>query len=96
MSELAARGLGNLLDRAFEVNKVPPAEQESRRAMLDLQALSDPTKKLSSKQRQEMLAKVAGSIEQILPRMRDPESLIVQANLIIDKGVMLDVKQRLR
>src|SRR4051794_33979591 len=49
MNELAVRRLPTLLDRAFEVNKVPQSEQESRRAILSLQTLSDPTRKLSQK-----------------------------------------------
>src|SRR3954453_7327824 len=78
MNELAVRGLSNLLDRAFEVNKVPQSEQESRRAILALQALTDPTRKLTAKQRQELLSKIASGIEQVLPKMRDPEALLSQ------------------
>src|SRR6266478_993739 len=33
MNELAARGLSTLLDRAFEANKIPAAERDSRRAV---------------------------------------------------------------
>src|SRR5215471_10804471 len=59
MNELAVRGLSTLLDRAVEVNKVPQSEQESRRAILALQTLTDPTKKLSAKDRQALVGKVA-------------------------------------
>src|SRR2546430_363142 len=91
MNELAVRGLSNLLDRAFEVNKVPQSEQESRRAILALQTLTDPTKKLPAKDRQELVSKVAAGIEQVLPKMRDPETLLAQANVLIAEGVTRDV-----
>src|SRR4051812_12735031 len=87
MTELASRGQSNLLDRAFEVNKVPQAEQDSRRAVLALQTLSDPTKKLTQQQRRELLTKIAAAIERILPTMRDPEALLAQANNLIKEGV---------
>ena len=83
--------LGNLLDRAFEVNHIPPAEQESRRAVLALQALADPSRKFSADQRQQLLSKVATGIEQALPAMRDPEVLLQQATVLIDQGVSHDV-----
>ena len=91
MDELAMRGLSNLLDRAFEVNKVPQPEQESRRAILALQTLSDPRKKLTTKQRQEMLSRIAAGIEQMLPTMHDPEALLAQAKVLIDQGESRDV-----
>src|SRR5947208_987314 len=60
MNELAARGLNSLLDRAFEVNNVPKAEQEGRRTLLALRQLSDPSAaKLTAKQRQELIRKVS-------------------------------------
>ena len=91
MNELAIRGLSSLLDRAFEVNKVPQAEQESRRAILALQTLTDPTKKLSNKDRQELLIKITTGIECVLPTMRDPEAILTQANVLIDQGEKRDV-----
>jgi hypothetical protein len=91
MNELATRGLSNLLDHAFEVNHVPLAEQESRRAILALQTLSDPTKKVSAQQRQQLLNKIAAGIEQMLPTMHDPEALLTQAKVLVDQGESRDV-----
>src|SRR5262245_15717334 len=58
MNELASRGMTTLLDRAFEVNRVPRAEQEGRRSLLALRQITDKNAKLTARQRQELLAKV--------------------------------------
>src|SRR5437867_11493438 len=41
ISELATRGLTNLLDRAFEVNQVPPAQRDGMRTLIALRQSSD-------------------------------------------------------
>jgi hypothetical protein len=88
MNELAARGLNSLLDRAFEVNQVPKAEQEGRRTLLALRQLSDPSSaKLTAKQRQDLIRKVSAGIEQALPSMNDPESLLAAAKVLVTEGM---------
>lgn len=85
MNELAARGMGGLLDRAFEVNNVPPAQRESRRALLALQELSGPARRsLPARQQQELVARVVKGIGAALPSMNDPEAMMQQARALID------------
>src|SRR3954467_11820637 len=61
ISELASRGLTNLLDRAFEVNKVPPPQRDGMRALVALRQLSD--SKLTVAQRRALVGKIAAGIE---------------------------------
>jgi hypothetical protein len=86
MNELAARGMTTLLDRAFEVNKIPRAQQEGRRALIALQQLTDPSAKLSARQKQELITRVTAGIEQALPSIRDAETLMQQAQVLIHAG----------
>jgi len=84
MNELAAHGLSALLDRAFEVNKIPPAEQDARRTMLALRQLTDGTSKLPRDQQQALVAKVVQGIDAALPNLKDPEAMMQQARALID------------
>jgi hypothetical protein len=56
MNELASRGLDSLLERAFEMNKVPESERQGRRTLLALARLTDPGAKLSAVQRQRIVS----------------------------------------
>src|SRR5690349_3625711 len=61
ISELASRGLTNLLDRAFEVNNVPPPQRDGMRAIVALRQLSD--SRLTVAQRRALVQKIAAGIE---------------------------------
>src|SRR5207248_1723318 len=86
MNELAARGMTGLLDRAFEVNHVPRAEQEGRRTLIALRQLSEKGAQLNARQKQEIIQKVVAGIEQALASMRDPETLMKQAKVLTEEG----------
>ena len=86
LNELAARGLSQLLDRAFEVNNIPAAEQEARRTMLALQQLADGKANFTRAQQQALLARVTSGIDAALPKMADPEAMMQQARVLIDAG----------
>ncbi len=90
INELADRGLTNLLDRAFEVDHVPAQQRAGIRAMAALQELGDSDAKLSDMQRRALLAKVAAGIEQALPALDDPETMMRQATLLIRQGIERD------
>src|SRR5438874_3304384 len=83
MNELAARGMTTLLDRAFEINKIPKSEQEGRRALIALRQISDKNAKLTLRQRQDLLAKVVAGIEAALPAVRDPDVLMQQGQVLV-------------
>jgi hypothetical protein len=91
MNELGSRGLDSLLERAFEVNKVPESERQGRRTLLALARLSDPNSKLSANQRQQLVAEVVQGIEKALPAINDPNLLMRQAFVLITQGAERDV-----
>jgi hypothetical protein len=91
MAELANRGLETLLNRAFEANKVPKAKQDGVRTLIALRELADPKNKLTIPQRQQLVSNIVGGIEQALPSLTDPRSLMQQASLLIRYGVERDV-----
>src|SRR5262245_49675960 len=78
LSELASRGLNSLLDRAFEVNRVPQAQRDGMRTLVALRQLSDP--KLSGAQRRALVGRVVGGIETALASLTDPAAMSAQAN----------------
>jgi hypothetical protein len=87
MNELAARGMTTLLDRAFEINHVPRAEQEGRRALLALRQIADKDSALTAAQRQDLMAKVVAGISSALPSLTDPDTLMQQAQVLVTQGV---------
>jgi hypothetical protein len=91
MNELASRGLDSLLERAFEVNKVPEGERQGRRTLLALARLTDPNARLSAVQRQRLVAEIVAGIEKALPAISDPNLLMRQAFVLITQGAERDV-----
>ncbi|HEY7087999.1 MAG TPA: hypothetical protein VH518_07910, partial [Tepidisphaeraceae bacterium] len=91
MNELASRGLNSLLERAFEVNKVPESERQGKRTLISLSRLSDPSAKLSVAQRQQTVGEIVHGVEQALPSINDPNLLMRQAFVLITEGVERDV-----
>src|SRR4051812_5582971 len=71
MTDLANRGQNNLLDRAFDLNKVPPVQRDAIRAISALRQLNDPAAHLSASQRQSMARQIAAGIEAALPILND-------------------------
>src|SRR5437763_1275681 len=88
MSELASRGLTPLLERAFEVNRVPQQQRDGMRTLVALRQLSDP--KLTASQRRDLVLKIATGIEVALPSLTDPIAMRDQANALLDYGVERD------
>src|SRR4051812_17901221 len=63
LADLANRGLAQLLDRAFDINKTPPAQRDALRSLASLKQLADPGARLSSVQRITMAKQAAAGIE---------------------------------
>src|SRR4051794_22698629 len=61
--DLANRGLNSLLDRAFEINHVAPEKRQAIQTLSQLHQLSDPASKLSPRQRQELVRRIATGID---------------------------------
>jgi hypothetical protein len=91
MTELASRGLDDLLNRVFEQNKVPQEKRDSVRTLTALRKLSDPDSKLTTRQRQELIQSVTKGIESALPTIKDPRLLVQQANTLIQESINNDV-----
>jgi len=87
LSELAERGLDDLLDRTFERDHIPQDRRDAIHSLAGLQRLaSDPH--LSDQQRQALLNAVVSGIDQILASVHnDPGLLVQKAGIIAEKGV---------
>lgn len=92
MADLANRGLTVLLDRAFDINQVPPAQRNALRSLVSMRELTNPAARLSTAQRQEMAKQAAAGIEAALPSLNDPQILKQQATALLDAGVNREVK----
>lgn len=89
LNELAARDLGTLLDRAFEVEKTPEPQKKAILGRMTLLRLKDnPSADLVEVRR--LVAAYVDALPQILPTMNDPAALIGDANILIDHGVAAD------
>lgn len=91
MNELALRGMDALLDRAFEVNRVPRSEQGARRAVIAVTRLADKSVQLSAKERQTAIDNAIGSIDGVLRAIREPGTLMQLAGVLIDERVGTNV-----
>lgn len=91
LAELASRGLDTLLDRAFDVNRVPAEKRQSIVILMQLQRLSDPKEKLSYAQRRQIVRSVASGIGPVLPSIKDPRLLMQYAATLIAYGVEPEV-----
>lgn len=91
MTELANRGLDNLLTRLFDQNQVPSDKREGILTLISLRRLSDPESRLTQRERQQLVANVVRGIEQALPTIEDPKLLLQQASVLIQEGIQVDV-----
>jgi len=74
---LAGLGLEDLLDRSFEVGKVPEAQRAGMRALISLNRLvNQDMSKLNAKQRKDIVAKVTSGLGQAMGNMKDPKQLM--------------------
>src|SRR5215212_8308131 len=91
ISELANRGLDDLLDHALAKSEIPPARRQGLRAMMALRQLADPGAKLTPRQRADSIDRIVKGIEQALPGLDDPAALIDQARTLLAAGVERDI-----
>ena len=91
ISELAARGLDSLLDRAFEANNVPEPQRAGVRAFGALRDLTNKSKPPTPERRQQLINQVVAGSRTVLPTLKDPSKLMEYATLLLTEGVMRDV-----
>ncbi|CAN5562169.1 hypothetical protein BH10PLA1_BH10PLA1_16660 [soil metagenome] len=85
---LAGLGLEDLLDRSFEVGKIPEDQRAGMRALISLNRLvNQDLNKLNVKQRKEIVAKVTSGLGQALANMKDPRALMNLGGKLYGIGV---------
>jgi len=90
-SELASRGLDTLLDRAFDVNKVPADRRAGIKALGALRELTDKRKPPTADRRQALITQFVAGSRTVLPTLKDPGKLMEYASLLLTEGIMRDV-----
>ncbi len=86
-SELADRGLDDLLKRAMDVDGVPPEQRSVIGSISSLYRLEN-EKNLSDDQRQALLDNVVAGLDRILETLHgDPELMVREARIIAEQGV---------
>lgn len=91
ISELAARGLDTLLDRAFDQNNVPQERRAGVRAFGALRELTDKAKPPTAERRLALINQVVAGARVVLPNLKDPSKLMEYASLLLAEGVMREV-----
>src|SRR5688500_4286756 len=86
LTEIAGRGLGDLLAHAMEREGVPEHRRRALLARISLNRLQgdDP---LSTAERRELVRDVIANVEETVKEAQDPHLLFEQAQLLITKGV---------
>jgi hypothetical protein len=86
-SELADRGLDDLLQRAMDLDGVAPEQRAAIASFSSLHRL-ETEKNLSDEQRQALLNTVVAGLDRILATLHgDPELIVRQAKIIAEQGV---------
>jgi len=86
-SELADRGLDELLQRAMDADGVAPDQRSAIASMSSLHRL-EIERNLSDDQRQALLDTVVGGLDRILATLHgDPELIVKEARIIAEQGV---------
>lgn len=83
-AELAQRGLNSLLERAFEVNRVPAEQRQATRALIALRELTESSRRLSPRDIDDLVQPLVSGMEAALPTQRDPVLLVTQAEQVIE------------
>src|SRR5690348_12503762 len=88
LSELAARGLPSLLDRALQSSNISQVQKDSLRALAQLR---DADPKRSPKDRQELARKLATGISYSLPQLTDPKLMTDLAGALLSDAAARDI-----
>lgn len=83
-AELAQRGIQSLLERAFELNRVPPEQRQATRALIALRELTDAGRRLTPREVDRLVQPLVSGMEAALPTQRDAALLVAQAERVIE------------
>jgi len=89
ISDLAGRGLTNLLNRAYDINNVPAQQRGAMQPLVLVKRLADP--KLTLRQRDELIPQIVKGIDQALPTLNDPQQLNNLASDLRELGVEREI-----
>ncbi len=89
LTELSKRNLQGLLKYAFDKNNVPQAKQNAVKAGAALARLSS-DKGGGLNEKRKLVAEFVNALPQLLPQMNEPTSLMTDANILIQHGVLTD------
>jgi hypothetical protein len=88
-TELSRRNLNSLLDYVFEKNNIPESKQKAIRAGGALARLQNDSD-LSLADRRKLVAEFVNALPTLLPEINDPAALLLNANLLIQHGILTD------
>jgi len=91
LAELGSRGMMTLLNRAFDVDKVPADARQGDLALIAINQLDDPTSKLTSAQKRSLVEQAVDGIQQALPSLKDPKALMKATTVLIKESLEKDV-----
>lgn len=91
LSELAGRNLPRLLDRAFEVNKVPQDRRNAVLARVAFTTLRQRGQKMPAAELDRLVAQAASGISAVLPLMDDPSAIMEDVTALLVFGVQRDL-----
>ena len=91
LTELGSRGLTSLLDRAFEVNKIPKDARDGQLALIAINQLNDPAAKLTTAQKHALVDQAVAGIQTALPSLKDPKGLMKAATVLVNESIEKDV-----
>lgn len=91
LSELAGRNLPHLLDRAFEINKVPQDRRNAVLARVAFTTLRQKGQKMPASELDRLVAQAASGIRAVLPLMDDPSAIMEDVTALLVFGVQRDL-----
>ncbi|HEY0009386.1 MAG TPA: hypothetical protein VGB55_11725, partial [Tepidisphaeraceae bacterium] len=89
LNELAKRNLTPLLERAFENNRTPAEKRNAVQASSALTRLAR-DKEITLVEQRTLVANYVKALPQLLPTLTDATSIISDANILIDHGILTD------
>lgn len=91
LSELAGRNLPTLLNRAFEINKVPQERRNAVLARVAFTTLRQNGQKMRAGELDRLVTQAATGINAVLPLMDDPSAIMEDVTTLLVFGVQRDL-----
>ncbi len=89
LTDLARRNVKSLLNRALEINKTPSSKKDAILASGALNRLQN-DETITLVERRRLVADYIKAAPELMKQIRDPQSLMADASVLIDHGVLTD------